>query len=294
MNLLTKFNLVYTGLIVVMLSVAGSIAYTLLVSNARNEVQAQSRMITNYASAVRTYTNDQIAPIGAPNRNGVFRSQWIPFYGATQVFKYIHSSYPDYTYKEAALNPVNLRDRAVAWEADIINEFRADPTLKTLTGDRPVLGGTALYVASPIVASADCLSCHGMPSGAPRGMTALYGTTNGFGWRSGETIGAEIVSVPTSVPLSVARAAFGKMMIALVVVAAIALVVLDLVLTSLVLRPIKQVAQQASDISQGRIEGGDIIVKGKDEIAELAHAFNRMTRSLLKAMKLLEEQPPER
>lgn len=293
MSLLTKFNFVYAGLFVVMLCVAGFIAYTVLASNARNEVQAQARMITDYAGAVRTYTNDQIAPIGANHRNGVFRSQWIPFYGATEIFKYVHSSYPDYTYKEAALNPVNLRDRAVDWEADIIYAFRENPNLRSLTGDRVIPGGSALFVASPIVATEACLSCHGMPAAAPRGMTALYGTSYGYGWKNGEIVGAEIVSVPTSLPLNVARAAFGKMMIALVVVAAITLAVLDLVLTSLVLRPIKQIAQQADDISQGRIEGGDIVVKGKDEIAGLAHAFNRMTRSLLKVMKLLEEPRPE-
>jgi HAMP domain-containing protein len=294
MNLLTKFSLVYAGLFVVMLCAAGSIAYTVLASNARSEVQAQARMITEYASAARTYTNDQIAPIGAINRNGAFRSQWIPYYGATQIFKYIQSSYRDYTYKEAALNPTNFRDRAVDWETEIINEFRAEPALKMLTGDRAVLGGSALYVASPIVVTAACLSCHGMSAAAPRGMTAIYGTANGFGWKSGEIIGAEIVSVPTSIPLSVARDAFGKMMIALVVVAAIALAVLDLVLTSLVLRPIKRMALQAVDISQGRIEGDDILVKGQDEIAELAQAFNRMTRSLSKVIKLLDESRPER
>ncbi len=125
-------------------------------------------------------------------------------------------------------------------------------------------------------------------------MTALYGSVNGFGWKNGETIGAEIVSVPTAVPIGIARAAFFKVMLVLVAVAAIALLVLDLVLASLVLRPIKRVAQEADDISQGRIEGGDIPVKGNDEIAALLNAFNRMTRSLLKALKMLDASPPQR
>lgn len=294
MKLLTKFSLVFAALFGIGLCAAGAVAWTVLSANARGEVMAQARMIDDYAGAARTYTNDQIAPLSANNRNGTFRSQWIPFYGATQIFTYLHASYPNYTYKEAALNPTNLRDRAVDWESDIINTFRADAAMKTLTGDRPVLGGSALFVASPIVATADCLSCHGTPAAAPRGMTKLYGSVNGFGWKNGEIIGAEIVSVPTAVPLGVARSAFVKVMLALVVVAAIALVVLDLVLASLVVRPIKRIAQQADDISQGRTEGGDIVVKGNDEIAGLANAFNRMTRSLLKAMKLLDASPPDR
>lgn len=292
MKLLVKFSIVYSVLIALMLCVAGVIAYNVLTANARGETEAQAKMITDYARAARTYTDAQIAPVSLSNRNGVFRSQWIPFYAATQIFSYVHASYPDYTYKEAALNPTNQRDRAVDWEADIINAFRDNPSLKSLSGERPLFAGSALYVASPIVATADCLSCHGSPSAAPRGMVALYGTNNGFGWKNGEIIGAEIVSVPTTVPLDVAREAFAKMMIALVVFAAIALVVLDLVLASLVLRPIKRIGEQADDISQGKIEGGDIIVTGNDEIASLANSFNRMTRSLIKMMKLLEQPPP--
>ena len=199
-----------------MLCVAGVIAYNVLTANARGETEAQAKMITDYAGAARTYTDAQIAPVSLSNRNGVFRSQWIPFYAATQIFSYVHASYPDYTYKEAALNPTNQRDRAVDWEAEIIDAFRDNPSLKSLSGERPLLAGSALYVASPIVATADCLSCHGSPSAAPRGMAALYGTNNGFGWKNGEIIGAEIVSVPMTVPLDMAREAFAKMMIALV------------------------------------------------------------------------------
>ena len=68
--------------------------------------------------------------------------------------------------------------------------------------------------------------------------------------------------------------------------------ILYLVLASLVLRPIKRIGEQADDISRGKIEGEDIIVKGNDEIAGLANSFNRMTRSLIKMMKLLEQPPP--
>ena len=48
-----------------------------------------------------------------------FFPQCIPFYAATEAFNYFRSQYPDYAYKEAALNPMNLRDRTVEWEADL-------------------------------------------------------------------------------------------------------------------------------------------------------------------------------
>ena len=36
----------------------------------------------------------------------------------------VRADHPDYTYKEAALNPTNPADRALDWEADFINNFR--------------------------------------------------------------------------------------------------------------------------------------------------------------------------
>ena len=39
-------------------------------------------------------------------------------------------------------------------------------------------------------------------------MIKLYGTANGFGWKMDEIIGAQIVSVPMSLPLSMANETF--------------------------------------------------------------------------------------
>jgi len=38
----------------------------------------------------------------------------------------IHSKYPDYSYKEATLNPTNPLNRATDWETDLVNEFKND------------------------------------------------------------------------------------------------------------------------------------------------------------------------
>ena len=46
---------------------------------------------------------------------------------------------------------------------------------------------------------AKCLRCHGDPAHAPAAMRALYPGNGGFNWRLGETVGAQIVSVPFEV-----------------------------------------------------------------------------------------------
>ena len=53
-----------------------------------------------------------------------------------------------------------------------------------------------LELARPLVNKPACLECHDTAADAPASMVALYGSQNGFGWKPGEVIGAQIVSVP--------------------------------------------------------------------------------------------------
>ena len=126
-----------------------------------------------------------------------FLPQSIPFYASTENFNYFRGQYPNYSYKEAALNPTNPRDRTVDWEADVVNIFRSDAARTEVTGHRETPEGTSLYLCAPIrVDDASCLICHSTPENAPVEMVVSYGKANGFGWKLNEVVGAQIVSVP--------------------------------------------------------------------------------------------------
>ena len=126
-----------------------------------------------------------------------FAAQSIPFYAATEAFNYFRKRYPDYSYKEATLNPTNPRDRTLEWEADIVNIFNKTPAKVDVVGTRETPEGPSLYYCAPIrVDNQSCLSCHGSAEDAPREMTKIYGRDNGFGWKLNDIIGAQIVSVP--------------------------------------------------------------------------------------------------
>jgi len=86
-------------------------------------------------------------------RIDTFLAQTVPAYAATEAFNYLHGDYPDYTYKEATLNSTNLRDRAVDWEADVIQVFRAHPEQKELSGERDTPAGRALFLATVVPTS---------------------------------------------------------------------------------------------------------------------------------------------
>jgi len=133
-----------------------------------------------------------------------------------------------------------------------------------------------------------CLDCHSTPAAAPATMIDLYGKSNGFGWQLGDVIGAQIVSVPMSVALGRANQSLLGFMAALVALFGVTLVVLNVLLHYVILKPIQRITQLAGDVAAGKSDVPEFPVKGKDEIASLARSFNLMHRSVQNAIRMLE------
>ncbi len=293
MKLLTRFNLVFILIFGIGTIFAVWLAYIYLRNDAKHHVLEQAKLMMETTLANREYTTKQIKPLLAKvqQHDAVFLPQTVPAYSATQVFNYLHARNPEYVYKEATLNPTNPIDRAVDWEADVVNTFRNDPTRTEVIGERDTPTGKSLFLAHPLqVTEQSCLDCHSTSEVAPATMIRQYGPNNGFGWKLHEIIGAQIVSVPESLPIQLADQALRRLIFYLVIVALVALLVLDAVLIATVIRPVSRLSRVADEISQGKVDGEDLPVKGKDEISVLAASFNRMQRSLARAIKLLEEE----
>ena len=93
---------------------------------------------------------------------------------ATEPAKRFQKKHPEYSYKEA----------------------------EELVGERGTPAGRQLYLGRPItIKNPACLGCHETAEKAPRTLVERYGSENGFGWKVGETIGAQVVSVPMSMPI---------------------------------------------------------------------------------------------
>lgn len=289
MGLRLKFNLVLILVFALGLAASGYVSKRILEANAQEEVTRNAELMMGAALAVRGYTSKQVKPQLELQLMRAFLPQSVPAYAATEMFNTLRQQHPEYTYKEATLNPTNPRDRAVEWEADIVQQFRNNPTQAELRGTRDTPTGRALYLAKPLkITDPGCLPCHDTPDTAPKSMVAHYGNANGFGWKLGETVGAQIISVPMSVPLAKADQAFRTFMTSLVGVFLLAFIVLNVVLSFLVIRPIVRMSRAADEVSTGNFDVPEFSVGSRDEIGVLATSFNRLRRSLEKAMKLLE------
>lgn len=288
MGLRTKFNLVLMLVFTGGLMITGVLSYNLLQRNARAEVIQKAGIMMEAALSVRGYTVKQVKPLLEMQLRRAFLPQSVPAYAATEVFDSLHAQYANYTYKEATLNPTNPRNRATDWESDIIAEFQQNPEQHEIVGERETATGRMLYLARPIqIKNQGCLTCHGTIETAPQTMLRRYGTANGFGWQQGEVIGTQMVSIPMSVPIQNAWRAFYTFMGSMFGVFLLAFVVLNLMLNSIIVKPLTQMALAADEISMGNLEMPELSVKGNDEVAVLAQSFNRLRRSLEKAMNLI-------
>jgi protein-histidine pros-kinase len=289
MGLRLKFNLVLVIVFLAGFAATGLVSRQLLQDNAREEVLRNARLLMDTALSVRAYTVEQVKPHLDRQLQDVFLPQSVPAYAATETLGHLQKKYRDYGYKEATLNPTNPRDRATDWEADIVQQFRQHAESTELVSERTGGTGRLLYIAKPIqITNAACLQCHSVPAAAPASMLKIYGEANGFGWKHNEIVGAQVVTVPMDIPVLKADRTFKTFMAALATVFAVVFVVLNLMLSWLIVRPIRRMSLAAGKVSTGDFDVPEFSDAGRDEVAVLGSSFNRMRRSLEKAMQMIE------
>jgi protein-histidine pros-kinase len=289
MGLRTKFNLVLLAAFLVGLALSATVSYRVVHENAQREVAHEAEIMITAASAIRDYTAKEIKPLLIDQMKLRFLPHTVSAWAAQYNLRTVSGQFPDYSYKEAALNPTNPADLATDWEADIIAEFQHTATLKEFTNIRDTSNGPMLSVSRPLrIVDSGCLTCHTTAAEAPVTMVDLYGTTNGFGWKLGDVIGAQIVSVPMKVALDRANQVFLVVFGGLVSVFLVTLLLLNLVLHYMIIRPIHRMSMIAGEVSLGNNDVPEFRERGEDEIASLAKSFNRMRRSLTNAMRMLE------
>ncbi len=287
MGLRLKFNLVLLLVFAIGLGVTAYISHELLQRNARDEVLRHAGIMMEAALSMRSYTTKQIGPL-IPYNDNVFHPQSVPAYSATEILGTLREKYAEYSYKEATLNPTNPLHRAVAWEADIVNAFRKTPERNEINGVRNTATGRYLYIARPIqIQDKACLACHETAEKAPAAMVRIYGSKNGFGWQHMEVIGAQIVSVPMSLPIRNANHAFYTFMLSLTGVFLLLFVILNVMMSLLVVRPIHRMSEAAARVGKGDLKHRIDIHTG-DELEAFAAEFNRTAAQLMESHAGLE------
>ena len=214
----------------------------------------------------------------------------VPAFAATTTLEFIRedSDFKKYKYREPSQKPTNRNDDADDFEKTLLKYFRENPEKPEKWELHTELGESSWVYARPFIATKDCLECHNTPDEAPKNMLNMYGH-NGFGWEEGKVEAAQIVTVPMSEPEGIRNQALLWIIGVMVLFTALTLLALGLALRMIVIRPVARLSEMADQLSRGNLSQGELPVHGNDEIATLTGSFNRMSVSLSKAMKMLEE-----
>ena len=198
--------------------------------------------------------------------------------------------YKDFFYKEAPLNPTNLRDKADEFEAKIVEKFRNDKSLEQVSGFRSFNSGDIFYIARPLeVSKESCLRCHSTPDVAPKSLLTTYGRENGFNWKLHEIVGAQMILVPADAVFESAKKLQVSVTSILIVCLALAIILINFFLRFSVTTPLKKMAQLAQRISTGDLSK-EFAHPYNDEMGMLAASLNRMKVSLDIAMSMLNSE----
>lgn len=279
-GLRTKFNLAMGTIFLCAMVLIYFLAGARLQEDAKEQIYQKAHLLLTTMEASRNFTSKVIKPAlyeAVPGRfiiEGMSSS-----FGARNIFERIRKSYPQYYFKHAAPYPRNKLNQADDFEMSVIKKFGENPEMKEWRGYR-VNGDEEEYsIMKPIVAKERCMRCHSEPKKAPKELLERYGKVDGFGRSVGEVIGTLTVSVPASVVVDKAKK---NTMIFMGIVAGffgLLTLIVNVLFTKLVLKPIRNLADNANEISLGKLDT-KINTSGGDEIAVLAKAFNRMKMSI--------------
>ncbi len=208
-NLSKKLTILMLTIFLGGMIVSSIVYYNILLGNAENELNIQSNILISTMDSVRKYNHDKVSPLLEKQSEEKFLLESIPSYAVRGVFDTLTNSYQDkygkYSYKDAMINPTNLKDKATNEEIKIIETLNQQDKLggqNTNQGFLVMDGEKKFYSARPIkITQNNCLVCHTSLKQSPKSLQVLYeqnqyGANQGFGWELNKIIGTKIIYVP--------------------------------------------------------------------------------------------------
>ena len=279
--------------------VSSVVFYSIVLNTVENEMNTRANLLISTMDAVRKYNQDRVTPLLQKQAPEQLLSETIPSYAVRQVFDIFTTSYKshygEYTYKDAMINPTNIKDKATEEEIKIIDQLTQQDQLveKNISqGFLLINGQKNFYAARPIkITQVSCLSCHSSLEKSPQSLQVLYKqgiyqANQGFGWELNKVIGTKIIYVPADQVYKNANQRFLLVIGVFTGIFAIAIFLVNLWLKQYVVRPINRITKVAEAVSLGDMDA-NFDKQYNDEVGRLVDAFTRMKTSLEIAIKRL-------
>ena len=286
--------------------VSSVVFYDIVLKAEENQMNTRANILLSTMESVRKYNDDKVTPLLEKQSSEKLLLESIPSYAVREVFDIFKTdnqssdkeyNYEEYSYKDAMINPTNLKDKATEEETNIINKLSQQDKLlgenkNIVQGFLMINGQKKFFTARPIkITQVNCLSCHVSLEKSPKSLQFLYqqgkyGANQGFGWELNKVIGTKIIYVPADQVYKNANQRFFVLMGVFSGIFALAIFLVNLWLKQYVVRPINRITKVAEAVSLGDMNA-NFEKQYNDEVGRLADAFTRMKTSLEIAIKRL-------
>lgn len=303
----SKFTLILSLVFIGGIVISGFALSEALMKGAEKQITSKGLVLLETMSSVRDYSNIHISPLLQPKvySQQEFIAESVPSYSVREVFETLRQKpgYQNFLYKDATLNPTNLRDKADEFEARLVERFRKEPQTKEISGYRALFGQKVFFIARPLaITNQSCLRCHSSPEAAPKSQLAKYGDEHGFGWKLNEIVATQTIYVPAENVLESARSSFLLIIGLFIGIFALVILLINFLLKRNVIQPIRIMARLAQKISENdnlknpeelQPEGLTKVANRADELGQLGRVFEDMARELYAREQTLKQQVQE-
>ncbi|MES9970088.1 MAG: DUF3365 domain-containing protein [Candidatus Thiodiazotropha sp.] len=288
-SLAKRFNLSLILMYVVTVLVTTPVIYIITKQQVYDRAEQELVLLVDVVKSIQDFIANDLRPHFMKEK--IFYSPSFSGIVATsRIANYLKQKQPQYYISNTSDNPLNPNNAVQGLEQDLLTQFRTDRNLEIVTTSGEIDGQNYLVSSAPKISKKGCLRCHGKPELAPEDVRVSYGTKSGFGYQSGQVVGVSVVGVPLE---DVQSLTFKRSLIvigAITLLFAVLFIVVNKLVKRLILVPITEITTVATAVSHGDISREVNVKDRKDEIADLANAFELMRRSLVAAMKRMKRK----
>lgn len=272
--------------------------YTLTQVRVNEVVEQEARMALQFNLSIRNYVASNIRPM---MYKLVGEEEFIPeamstSYVSRAIFEDVRKAFPEFIIKFSSDNPRNPVNLAGPEELDLIKKFNRNPDMQKWQGNINIDGKPYFALFSARRMREACLNCHGEPQNAPKAILDKYGDVAGFHRTLGDVVGLDTIAIPANrisemfmdefkIKTSVAGLALALFLFSI-------MLIIKNILTTRLTHIANHLKNEANKTDPNLLE--PLVVRGKDEISEIAMGFNVLRDKLKEMYASLESQVSER
>ncbi len=253
-----------------------------------NEALRKAELMSSFAMAARTYTVKTMRPLTMKvTEAGSFHPELMGgFFVARAIADIFAEAQPGYSFKQAALNPVNFKNQATPEEVEMVSYLSDNRSAKLTKGLMEKNGQPYFYVAQPVVVKKGCLKCHDTPENALPARVERYPNLSGYGYKVNEVVAAFVNYVPIQKALEELKVTAMKTVGVGICSIFVILLVIWYFMNAVITKPIIHITGLADSMSRGKNLDKEVVSNQKGEIGALYNSFNRMRKSVVMLIKM--------